>query len=103
MNNANRAKLPRTLLERWQAFQRHDVPSCFPRAGGQVVQPTFALRDWEIDCLIAEARQIERERCALIADAYDQVPGDDTPMGPTMEAQVGMAQQIAADIRKDDD
>ncbi len=42
----------------------------------------------------------ERERCAQIADDYDQAPGDDTPMGPLMAAQVAVAQAIAAKIRE---
>ena len=33
------------------------------------------------------------------ADAYDQSPGDDTPMGPIMVAQVQVAQSISAAIR----
>lgn len=48
---------------------------------------------------VAEARAAERERCARIADDYDQAPGDDTPMGPLMAAQVAIATTIAAEIR----
>lgn len=47
-----------------------------------------------------EARQSERERCARIADDFDQAPGDDTPMGPVMAGQVAIAQAIAAKIRE---
>lgn len=41
----------------------------------------------------------ERERCARIADDYAQAPGDDTPMGPIMAAQVQIAGLIAERIR----
>lgn len=41
----------------------------------------------------------EREACALIADQYDQGPGDDSPVGPVFAAQVGLAQSIAGQIR----
>jgi hypothetical protein len=41
----------------------------------------------------------ERERCAQIADDFDQGPGDDSPMGPVMAAQVHLAQMIALAIR----
>lgn len=48
----------------------------------------------------AEAvRRAALEEAAQEADQYDQGPGDDTPMGPIMAAQVEMAQRIAAAIR----
>ncbi|GAB4071675.1 hypothetical protein GCM10028812_46220 [Ancylobacter sonchi] len=44
-------------------------------------------------------RRAALEEAAQEADQYDQGPGDDTPMGPIMAAQVEMAQRIAAAIR----
>ena len=43
--------------------------------------------------------EAEREACAREADAFDQSPGDDEPMGPVMIGQVQVAQSIAAAIR----
>ena len=40
-----------------------------------------------------------RKNCAAVADQFDQGPGDDTPMGPIMVAQVEMAQRIRKEIR----
>lgn len=48
---------------------------------------------------IAAAILAERERCARIADDYDQAPGDDTTMGPIMAAQLAIAYEIADRIR----
>ena len=53
----------------------------------------------EFEVVPAGALLAERERCAQIADDYDQAPGDDSPMGPTMAAQVAIAQTIAERIR----
>ena len=54
----------------------------------------------EFEVVPAGALLAERERCAQIADDYDQAPGDDTPMGPLMAAQAAIAQTIAERIRK---
>ncbi|WP_333822824.1 hypothetical protein [Pinisolibacter sp.] len=66
----------------------------------------LAIADGSFSCLdevdvqdIARAIAAERERCAAIADDYDQAPGDDTPMGPIMVAQVAIAGEISRRIR----
>lgn len=41
----------------------------------------------------------ERERCAKLAERYDQGPGDDSVKGPVMAGQVAVAQSIASAIR----
>lgn len=45
----------------------------------------------------------ERERCAMIADDFDQQPGgdDEPPLGPVAAGQVQVAQSIAGLIRED--
>lgn len=55
----------------------------------------------EIEALRAANSTVlaEREACALIADQYDQGPGDDSPVGPVFAAQVTLAQSIAGQIR----
>lgn len=64
------------------------------------------MPEWLASVAIAErdkakrALENERERCAQIADRYDQGPGDGTVMGPVMSGQVAVAQDIAAAIRE---
>lgn len=49
---------------------------------------------------IAHALLVERIRCLELANEIDQAPGDDSPMGPLMVAQVQIAQSIAAKISR---
>jgi len=77
------------------------IPEAVARSARAVAAFVHHCPDIEAaESTVAIAILQERERCAMIADDYDQAPGDDSSVGPIFAAQVAVAQSIADRIRK---